>query len=69
MRGGKVMWKTLTPPTRQDWLDMAMDCHAKGQDWPMWIGLLLWAAGDDDCNTLGVCQGHQPPCVDCPAPR
>ena len=61
-----TMWKTLTYPKRQDWLDMAINCHSKGQEWGMWLALLLWATNRGDCAALGVCQGHKSPCVDCP---
>ena len=54
------------PPTPYEWLNMAQACHITGDEWGMWLALLLWAQGKGDCNTLGVCQGHQPPCVDCP---
>lgn len=60
------MWKTLKPPKRQDWLDMAIKCFERNEEWSMWIGLLLWAADANDCERLGVCQGHKTPCVDCP---
>ena len=61
-------WKTLKRPKRQDWLDMAIKCHAKGksENWAMWMALLFWAQDKQDCISLGVCQGHKTPCVDCP---
>ena len=58
-------WKTLKPPSRQEWMDMAIKCFERNEEWSMWLGLLLWEA-TKDCSDLGVCQGHQPPCVDCP---
>ena len=61
-----IVWKTLTSPTRQEWLDMAIECHASGREWAMWLSLLLWASKKDDCAALGVCQGYKSPCIDCP---
>ena len=61
-----TMWKTLTAPTTYDWLVMALKCHSKGDEYGMWLALLLWASKKDDCAALGVCQGYKTLCVDCP---
>ena len=63
------IWHDVNAPTPRDWLDMAQSCHATGEDWSMWLALILWAAAGQDCSALGVCQGHKPPCADCPNRR
>lgn len=62
----KSVWHDVHYPRPQDWLSMAQDCHARDNDWAMYLALLLWAINREDCEALGVCQGYKPPCVDCP---